>query len=137
MSSHYVYLIRHNRQPVYVGLGQGYRTASSRWERAKALGVRPGELTVELVHEGLTRGEAMRPEVELIAQFGRQADGGPLLKKGPGGSAPSPQSIAKAVAKRRADRAARDEWLKHASPEEYMHLIVPYEISGCAFTGRL
>jgi hypothetical protein len=86
---HYVYVIRHNDVPVYVGLGKGKRYRESRQNSARAIGVSPDALIVERC-EGLTRGEAMKYEVDLIAQFGRRADGGTLINKALGGNGGTP-----------------------------------------------
>jgi hypothetical protein len=99
---HYVYVIRHNGEPVYVGLGQGDRHVRSCRRCAKELGVGADALTIEL-REGLTRSAAMKYEVGLIAQFGRRADGGPLLNRALGGNSPSPQCVAKRIAARLAN----------------------------------
>lgn len=99
----YVYA-HHDRSgmPVYIGLGRGGRLAASRLACAKKLGVSPDELTSAFIFRGLTRRVACELETGMIAEYGRQAEGGILINVAHGGNRPAPETVARAQAKRAA-----------------------------------
>ena len=126
----YVYTLRDPRcgeKIIYVGMGRGTRRHmhTRRPKRLAAFVAEHGKTPARIVADNLTETEAYALEVELIAQYGRECDGGQLLNVslgGPGapgrvadtksrermaaahrGQRHSPESIAKAIATRRAN----------------------------------
>ena len=73
--------------PVYIGKGRGkrYRDRAHRSERIKALILAGLTREPVIIRDNLTKEEAYALEVELIAWYGRECDGGSLLNRALGG----------------------------------------------------
>lgn len=122
----YVYLLsRPDGTPCYVGKGNG-----ARWTKHERRGTHNphlahiirnagGSLPKQKVHDGLTEGEAFQKERELIAEIGREANGGPLVNLTDGGEGTSgfkmPPEIVERVAS--VNRGNKYSVGKRASPE--------------------
>lgn len=92
----YVYTLldpRDAERVIYVGKGRGQRHKRPRtWKEAKrvmAFVAEHGNLPSRIVASGLTQEAAFSLEIELIAKYGRECDGGQLLNAALGGSGPT------------------------------------------------
>jgi len=81
----YVYMfLDENDQPYYIGKGCRYRTHHDD-KRKKEVPTPKDKAKIKKVKEGLTEAAAFALEIELIAKYKRQCDGGILLNKCLGG----------------------------------------------------
>jgi hypothetical protein len=90
----YVYTLRDPRdveRVIYVGMGrdtarQRFATAQQRRSRLlKAFSDEHGIAPIRIVAADLTKEASIALEIELIAKYGRECDGGPLLNRSLGG----------------------------------------------------
>jgi hypothetical protein len=90
-TDYYVYTLldpRDVERIIYIGMGRGVRRYSytRRTKRLRAFFAEYGKAPCRIVSASLTKDAAFALEVELIAKYGRECDGGQLLNVSLGGA---------------------------------------------------